>query len=145
MADADDIRDAAATNAASGIASSSSDGQQVTAADPEKQLRVADKGCRQCRRRCPYFGLHETIEAWRLRLMGIFSRIAGMFGGRNKATRQTAAARLLARRFTPRSKRATMPLRTSDEYGNIWANADRFDADSAHSPLVRHAHCSLAL
>lgn len=28
--------------------------------------------------------------------------------------------------------------RTSDEFKNIWANADRYDADSAHSRQVRH-------
>lgn len=57
MADADDIRDAAATNAASGIASSSSDGQQVTALDPEKQLRVADKVAANAAGAQPHFGL----------------------------------------------------------------------------------------
>src|SRR5678815_1880454 len=28
--------------------------------------------------------------------------------------------------------------RTSTEFQNIWANADRFDADSSHSKEVRH-------
>lgn len=69
--------------------------------------------------------------------MGIFSRIAGMFGGRSKATRQTAALDFWRNRYA--SLQASYDAaRTSDEYGNIWANADRFDADSAHSPLVRH-------
>lgn len=28
--------------------------------------------------------------------------------------------------------------RTTDEFKNYWANADRYDADSAHNPAVRH-------
>jgi len=43
MADADDVRDQAATLAAAGISSASSDGQQTTALDPEKLLNVADR------------------------------------------------------------------------------------------------------
>ena len=41
---------------------------------------------------------------------------------------------------TPQAKRLAATYdaaRTSDEFKNYWANADRFDADSAHSPAVR--------
>lgn len=43
MADADDVREAAATNATSSVDSMTSDGQSATARDPLKQLDVADR------------------------------------------------------------------------------------------------------
>lgn len=57
LADAEDIRDAAAANAAAGISSSAGDGQQVTALDPEKQMRVADKVAANAAAAQPHFGL----------------------------------------------------------------------------------------
>jgi len=69
--------------------------------------------------------------------MGILSRLTGFFGGRSKAAKQSASADFWRSRYA--SMQASYDAaRTSDEYKNIWANADRFDADSAHSPLVRH-------
>jgi len=57
VADADDIRTAAAANAAAGISSAASDGQQTTALDPEKQMRVADKVAANAASAQPHFGL----------------------------------------------------------------------------------------
>lgn len=69
--------------------------------------------------------------------MGLLSRITGMFGGRSKATKQAAALDFWRNRYAA-LQGSYDAARTSDEYKNIWANADRFDADSAHSPHVRH-------
>lgn len=60
MADADEIRDAAAANAAAGISSHANDGTQTTAMDPEKQLRVADKVAANSAAAQPHFGLRMT-------------------------------------------------------------------------------------
>ncbi len=57
MADADDIREAAAANAASGIANATVDGSAVTAQDPLKQLEVADKLAANSAAAQPHFGL----------------------------------------------------------------------------------------
>jgi len=57
LADADDIRDAAAANAAAGISSQSSDGVQTTALDPLKQMQVADKVAANAAAARPHFGL----------------------------------------------------------------------------------------
>jgi len=69
--------------------------------------------------------------------MGLLSRITGMFSGRNKAAKQSAALDFWRNRYAA-LQGSYDAARTSDEYKNIWANADRFDADSAHSPQVRH-------
>lgn len=60
LADADDIRDAAATNAADGIVSHTADGVSTTAADPLKQLQVADKLAANSAAAQPHFGLRMT-------------------------------------------------------------------------------------
>lgn len=70
--------------------------------------------------------------------MGLISRITSMFGaGRSKAAKQATALDFWRNRYVAMQARYDA-AQTSDEYKNIWANADRFDADSANSPLVRH-------
>lgn len=60
MADADDIRDAAAANAVAGISSHANDGTQTTAMDPLKQMQVADKVAANAASARPHFGLRFT-------------------------------------------------------------------------------------
>lgn len=60
MADADDIRDAAATSAAAGISSHTTDGVSTTAMDPLKQMEVADKVAANAAGSQPHFGLRMT-------------------------------------------------------------------------------------
>lgn len=57
MADADDIRDAAAANAAAGISSHANDGTQTTAMDPLKQMQVADKVAANAAGEHPHCGM----------------------------------------------------------------------------------------
>lgn len=67
-----------------------------------------------------------------------------MFGGKPasipapvKQNLEAAAARFWQSRYA-QVKASYDAARTSTEYQNIWANADRLDADSAHSREVRH-------
>lgn len=60
-----------------------------------------------------------------------------MLGFRDRKLSDASALAMLQERYA--KLRATYDAaRTSDEYKNIWANADRYDADSAHSREVRH-------
>jgi capsid protein len=70
--------------------------------------------------------------------MGVVSWIKGKFGAdRVQVARLQAAAAFWQDRCA-RQQAGYDAARTSDEFGKLWAHADRFDADSAHSPLVRH-------
>lgn len=60
MADADDIREAAAANAVDSVESMTTDGQSATARDPLKQLQVADKLAANSAAAQPHFGLRMT-------------------------------------------------------------------------------------
>jgi capsid protein len=68
--------------------------------------------------------------------MGLRSFLSSLFFSQPQA----------ARAEKPRPAKSSPPIharydaaQTTDEFQNYWANADAFDADSAHSPGVRHA------
>ena len=56
---------------------------------------------------------------------------------REKTARAVDATVAMQDRFS-RLRASYDAARTSDEFTNYWANADRYDADSANSPTVRH-------
>lgn len=68
----------------------------------------------------------------------MLSWLAGKFGAGRKQTAKLEAALDFWRNRYARQVASYDAARTSDEFKNIWANADRYDADSAHSPQVRH-------
>jgi capsid protein len=64
--------------------------------------------------------------------MGLRSFVNSLFGKRKaKAATSGGFNRRIAARYDA--------AQTTDEFKNYWANADSFDADSAHSPEIRHA------
>ncbi len=79
------------------------------------------------------------LKAALLALGGFFAaKPADSLPADKKAEVQKRVIAMLESRYS--HLRATYDAaRTSTEYQNIWANADAFDADSAHSREVRHA------
>lgn len=73
------------------------------------------------------------------------SHILDQYGNPIKRDRASARAQLAdyfanverSRRKRPQVEATYDAARTSDEFKNYWANADAYDADSAHSPTVR--------
>lgn len=68
-------------------------------------------------------------------LQRIRNAIAGMFGPRRRGS--NAQLQQIQERYS-RLRASYDAARTTDEFRNYWANADRLDADSANSREIRH-------
>lgn len=71
-----------------------------------------------------------------MRIVSLIETISGWFKSAEKKPKQDGVAVWQDRYLKMRASYDA--ARASTEYQNIWANADSFDADSAHSKEVRH-------
>lgn len=71
-------------------------------------------------------------------MLNAIRNTAARFFGRKKIAVNARAFDMLQERYS-RLKATYDAARTTDEFKNIWANADKYDADSAHSKDVRHS------